>query len=85
MRRSNLPAELNRFVGRAAEQAALTALLDTSRLVTVVGVGGVGKTRLALRAAAGAQKRYGDGVRLAELAPLRDPPWSRTRWSRRSG
>ncbi|MFE5595316.1 ATP-binding protein [Streptomyces sp. NPDC056549] len=73
MRRSNLPAELNRFVGRTAEQAALTALLGTSRLVTVVGVGGVGKTRLALRAAAGAQKRYGEGVRLAELAPLRDP------------
>ncbi|WP_225799485.1 AAA family ATPase [Streptomyces sp. NK15101] len=73
MRRSNLPAELNRFVGRAAEQAALTALLETSRLVTIVGVGGVGKTRLALRAAAGAQKRYGEGVRLAELAPLRDP------------
>ncbi|MFJ2935819.1 ATP-binding protein [Streptomyces sp. NPDC087219] len=73
MRRSNLPAELNRFVGRATEQAALTALLDTSRLVTVVGVGGVGKTRLALRAAARAQKRYSDGVRLAELAPLRDP------------
>ncbi|WP_030214921.1 ATP-binding protein [Streptomyces bikiniensis] len=73
MRRSNLPAELNRFVGRAAEQAALAALLGTSRLVTVVGVGGVGKTRLALRVAAGAQKRYGDGVRLAELAPLRDP------------
>ncbi|MEU0403474.1 AAA family ATPase [Streptomyces sp. NPDC006197] len=73
MRRSNLPAELNRFVGRAAEQAALAALLETSRLVTVVGVGGVGKTRLALRAAAGAQKRYGEEVRLAELAPLRDP------------
>ncbi|AJF64182.1 ATP-binding protein [Streptomyces vietnamensis] len=73
MRRSNLPAELNRFVGRTAEEAALTALLETSRLVTVVGVGGVGKTRLALRAAAGAQKRYGEGVRLAELAPLRDP------------
>ncbi|MEV6251389.1 AAA family ATPase [Streptomyces sp. NPDC051742] len=73
MRRSNLPAELNRFVGRAAEQAALTALLDASRLVTVVGVGGVGKTRLALRAAEETQKRYGDGVRLAGLAPLRDP------------
>ncbi|MER5309676.1 AAA family ATPase [Streptomyces sp. NPDC002773] len=73
MRRSNLPAELNRFVGRTAEQAALTALLEGSRLVTVVGVGGVGKTRLALRAAAAVQKRYGDGVRLAELAPLRDP------------
>ncbi|KQX47986.1 MULTISPECIES: AAA family ATPase [unclassified Streptomyces] len=73
MRRSNLPAELNRFVGRAAERAALTALLDTSRLVTVVGVGGVGKTRLALATAREAQKRYGDGVRLAGLAPLRDP------------
>ncbi|MEU2118318.1 AAA family ATPase [Streptomyces sp. NPDC016459] len=73
MRRSNLPAELNRFVGRSAEQAALTALLEESRLVTVVGVGGVGKTRLALRAATAAQKRYSDGVRLAELAALRDP------------
>ncbi|WP_329276736.1 ATP-binding protein [Streptomyces sp. NBC_00691] len=73
MRRSNLPAELNRFVGRTTEQAALTALLDASRLVTVVGMGGVGKTRLALRAASAAQKRYSDGVRLAELAPLRDP------------
>ncbi|MFJ8299877.1 ATP-binding protein [Streptomyces sp. NPDC094447] len=73
MRRSNLPAELNRFVGRTTEQAALTALLGTSRLVTVVGVGGVGKTRLALRTAADVQKRYGDGVRLAGLASLRDP------------
>ncbi|MFC9796348.1 ATP-binding protein [Streptomyces sp. NPDC127584] len=73
MRRSNLPAELNRFVGRTTEQAALTALLGTSRLVTVVGVGGVGKTRLALRTATEVQKRYGGGVRLAGLAPLRDP------------
>ncbi|MFF3775131.1 ATP-binding protein [Streptomyces sp. NPDC002232] len=73
MRRSNLPAELNRFVGRTAERAALTALLETSRLVTVVGVGGVGKTRLALRAAAEAQKRFGEEVRLADLTPLRDP------------
>ncbi|MEU5219315.1 regulator [Streptomyces sp. NPDC020807] len=73
MRRSNLPAELNRFVGRAEEQAALDRLLGESRLVTVVGVGGVGKTRLALRVAGAVQKRYGGEVRLAELAPVRDP------------
>ncbi|MFJ6521854.1 ATP-binding protein [Streptomyces filamentosus] len=73
MRRSNLPAELDRFVGRAAERAELAALLTGSRLVTVLGVGGVGKTRLALKAAATAQKRSGEEVRLAELAPLRDP------------
>ncbi|MFH8256766.1 ATP-binding protein [Streptomyces roseolus] len=73
MRRSNLPAELNRFVGRTGERAELAALLAESRLVTVLGVGGVGKTRLALKTAAEVQKRYGDGVGLAELAPLRDP------------
>ncbi|MFF5976103.1 ATP-binding protein [Streptomyces sp. NPDC012769] len=73
MRRSNLPAELNRFVGRAAEQDELARLLGEFRLVTVVGVGGVGKTRLALRAAGALQKRYADGVRLAELSSLRDP------------
>ncbi|MEU2505800.1 regulator [Streptomyces sp. NPDC007863] len=73
MRRSNLPAELNRFVGRTGERAELAALLAESRLVTVLGVGGVGKTRLALKTAAEVQKRYGEGVRLAELAPLRDP------------
>ncbi|WP_030745477.1 hypothetical protein [Streptomyces griseus] len=73
MRRSNLPAELDRFVGRTAERAELAALLAESRLVTVLGVGGVGKTRLALKAAATAQKRSGEEVRLAELAPLREP------------
>ncbi|MFJ7069036.1 ATP-binding protein [Streptomyces sp. NPDC101115] len=73
MRRSNLPAELNRFVGRTAEQDQLAGLIDEFRMVTVVGVGGVGKTRLALRTAEALQKRYVDGVRLAELAALRDP------------
>ncbi|GGT44631.1 ATP-binding protein [Streptomyces purpureus] len=73
MRRSDLPAELNRFVGRAAELDELGRMLTRARLVTVVGVGGVGKTRLALRAAAVAQKRYADGVRPAELSALRDP------------
>ncbi|MFE5809348.1 ATP-binding protein [Streptomyces sp. NPDC056491] len=73
----NLPSELSRFVGRGGELAELGRLLDSSRLVTVTGVGGVGKSRLALaaaRAAAeGVQERYCDGVWLAELAGVRDP------------
>ncbi|MCF3962561.1 ATP-binding protein, partial [Streptomyces fuscigenes] len=76
-----LPAELSSFVGRDAALAGLVERLEAGRdrLVTVVGVGGVGKTRFALRAAAAVaesgpgQKRYCDGVRLADLAPLRDP------------
>ncbi|MFJ8647897.1 ATP-binding protein [Streptomyces sp. NPDC093546] len=76
MRRSNLPAELNRFVGREGELGELRRLLAEFRLVTVVGVGGVGKSRLALRVAAtvadGVAKRSCDGVRLAGLATLRD-------------
>ncbi|MYZ38811.1 AAA family ATPase [Streptomyces sp. SID4917] len=69
----NLPAELNRFVGRDEELSGLTRRLGESRLVTVVGVGGVGKTRLALRAAEALKKRYCDGVWLAETGALRDP------------
>ncbi|MFJ8077748.1 ATP-binding protein [Streptomyces sp. NPDC096176] len=72
-RHTNLPAELNRFVGRADELAALRGALDEARLVTVVGAGGVGKSRLALHAAAAVQNRYGDGVRLCDLSLLRDP------------
>ncbi|TXS51418.1 ATP-binding protein [Streptomyces sp. t39] len=68
-----LPAELNAFVGRTDELAAAARALDASRLVTVAGPGGIGKTRLALRAAAALKNRYGDGVRLAELSLLRDP------------
>ncbi|MEU0382571.1 AAA family ATPase [Streptomyces cyaneofuscatus] len=69
----NVPAELNRFVGRATELAALGGLLEESRLVTVVGVAGVGKTRCAGRVAALTEKRYCDGVWLAELSPVREP------------
>ncbi|MFP3990079.1 regulator [Streptomyces sp. E11-3] len=69
----NLPEELDSFVGRGAELAELDGLLAGSRLVTVVGVGGVGKSRLALRAAAAARARYPDGVWLAELSAVRDP------------
>ncbi|MFE5487543.1 ATP-binding protein [Streptomyces sp. NPDC056527] len=73
MRRSNLPAELNRFIGRADERAELARLLGEFRLVTIVGVGGVGKTRLGLKVASTTQKRYVDGVWLADLSVLRDP------------
>ncbi|MFI6052438.1 ATP-binding protein [Streptomyces violascens] len=73
--RSHLPAELNRFVGRDRELDRLDLLLHEARMVTVTGVGGVGKTRLVLRAAAAAaeQERYCDGVRLVELSTLNDP------------
>ncbi|MET9960190.1 AAA family ATPase [Streptomyces sp. NPDC006326] len=73
----NLPSELSGFVGRGAELAEVARLLDSSRLVTVTGVGGVGKSRLALAAAGIAadtgQERYCDGVWLAELSCVRDP------------
>ncbi|WP_392668985.1 ATP-binding protein [Streptomyces sp. LN785] len=70
--RGNLPAELNRFVGRENELADLGRLLRESRLVTVVGVGGVGKTRCVSRAAALVEKRYCDGVWLVELSAVHD-------------
>jgi serine/threonine-protein kinase PknK len=69
---SNLPVELTSFVGRGAELAELQTLLTTSPLVTVAGIGGVGKTRLALRAAANVVGDFPDGVRLVELGELRD-------------
>lgn len=71
-RPGNLPAELNDFVGRESELAALAVSLEESRLVTVTGVGGVGKTRLVTRAAALLEKRYCDGVWLVELSAVPD-------------
>ena len=75
LRRSagSLPLDLTSFVGRRAELAQVKELLSTSRLVTLTGVGGVGKTRLALRAAAEASPDFSDGARLVELGELRDP------------
>ncbi|MEU3316079.1 ATP-binding protein [Streptomyces sp. NPDC001591] len=69
----NLPAETASFVGREAELARLTGLLDQRRLITLTGVGGVGKSRLALRAAARPGRTRPDGVWWVELSPLRDP------------
>ena len=69
----NLPAQVSSFIGRAAEAAAVIAALSESRSMTITGVGGVGKTRLALQVAADVLPSYRDGVWLIELAPLRDP------------
>ena len=67
-RRRQLPVETTGFVGREAELARLSALLEQARLITVTGPGGVGKSRLALRAAAAAAPGFADGVRLVELS-----------------
>ncbi|WP_306338431.1 regulator [Streptomyces sp. KL118A] len=69
----NLPSETTSFVGRSVELRAVRSLLESDRLVTLTGVGGVGKSRLALRAARRAEERFAHGVRLAQLAPLREP------------
>ena len=68
----NLPAELTSFVGRRGELAEVRRLLAGSRLVTLTGVGGVGKTRLALRAAAGLRRAFPGGVWLVRLDQLRE-------------
>lgn len=68
-----LPAEATSFVGRTVELAGIAALLETARMVTVVGPAGVGKTRLSLRAAALASDQFPDGVWLADLAGIGDP------------
>jgi predicted ATPase/DNA-binding CsgD family transcriptional regulator len=72
-RTGNLPADVTKFVGRRGELAEIKAMLEQARLVTLIGMGGVGKTRLALRVAADAQRAFPDGAWLVELAGLRDP------------
>lgn len=67
----NLPAELTSFVGRRTEVAEAKRLLSASRLVTVTGMGGVGKTRLARRVAGTVRRGFPDGVWLVELSQLR--------------
>jgi predicted ATPase/class 3 adenylate cyclase/DNA-binding CsgD family transcriptional regulator len=70
---NNLPTQLSSFVGREAELAELGRLLDRERLVTLTGVGGGGKTRLALQAAAERSDAYPDGTWWVGLGPLADP------------
>lgn len=68
-----LPTFVGGFVGRQSEVAAVTSLLSDGRLVTLLGPGGIGKTRLAVEAATSCRKRFAYGVWLVELASLTDP------------
>lgn len=69
---TNLTQPLNSFVGRERELAETRALLPRARLLTLLGMGGIGKSRLSLQLAAGLLDEYPDGVWLVELAPLTD-------------
>jgi predicted ATPase/DNA-binding XRE family transcriptional regulator len=68
----NLPVQLTSFVGREAELERLAELLSTNRLVTITGLGGIGKTRIALEAAARYLQRCGDEVCFVDLSALTD-------------
>ena len=69
----NLPLQVSSFIGRERELDRIVAALDEARAVTLTGVGGVGKTRLALQAAARVLPRFREGAWLVELSPVRDP------------
>jgi predicted ATPase/DNA-binding CsgD family transcriptional regulator len=69
----SLPSEVTSFIGRKQEVAEVRHLLGISRLLTLTGAGGVGKTRLALQVARGLAEAFPDGVWLSELAPLVEP------------
>ena len=71
-RTGNLPQQLTSFVGRQPEIDLVTKELQSHRLVTLTGAGGVGKTRLAIEAGWRLATRYPDGIWLVELAPLQD-------------
>src|SRR5262249_21656485 len=71
--KNNLPAQVTRFVGRGNELTALHELLNTSRLLTLTGPPGTGKTRLALHLASQVLLVFKDGVFFVSLAPVHDP------------
>ncbi len=70
---NNLPIQTTSFIGREREIAETRQMLSTSRLVTLTGSGGTGKTRLSLQLAAEVLSSYPDGVWLVELAPILNP------------
>jgi predicted ATPase/class 3 adenylate cyclase len=70
---NNLPLQATSFIGRERERAELRALMSKSRLVTLLGMGGLGKTRLSLQVAGELMAQFPDGVWFIDLAPIRDP------------
>src|SRR5262252_537118 len=70
---TNLPLQVNPFIGREREMTAVRGLLVTTRLLTLTGAGGSGKTRLALQVASDLRQEFADGVWWVELASLSDP------------
>jgi predicted ATPase/class 3 adenylate cyclase len=70
---NNLPLQLSSFIGREQEVADVARLLEVTRLLTLTGAGGAGKTRLSLEVAAEALDAFKDGIWFVELAPLTDP------------
>src|SRR4249920_1437203 len=73
LRTGNLPVELTSFVGRRQGLTDLKRAMASTRLLTLTGAGGIGKTKLALRAGRESVRQYPDGVWFVELASVQDP------------
>jgi predicted ATPase/class 3 adenylate cyclase len=71
---NNLPQQLTTFIGRDRERQEIEGYLATTRLLTLLGMGGLGKTRLALQIGAGVMDAYPDGVWFVDLQTIRDSP-----------
>jgi predicted ATPase/DNA-binding SARP family transcriptional activator len=71
--RHNMPLQLSNFIGREKEQKTVAKLINTHRLVTLIGAGGIGKTRLSLKVGEGSLQQFPHGVWFVELASLNDP------------
>ena len=69
----NLPVQLTTFIGREKETSEIAALVESSRLITITGAGGCGKTRISLQIAEAFLDKFNDGVWFVDLAPLEDP------------